>query len=573
MPKGGDPLSEMECMKIAEWINRGAKFDGDDPTKPLDKLAAAPAAVAATTKPKSTAKVVIRRPKGNETVAFSKDVAPMLVASCLRCHSGNDPKGGLSMETFEALWAGGKSGPVIEPGDLVKSRLWQLAGEQKPFKMPPGDARITRTQWNRLRTWIAEGAAFDGSDPKQRLQSLVPSEIERRKAELARTTPAELRETRRSRSDEQWRRTFPKTDPQRLENELFLIYGNVSAERLEQAARWAAEGLRQAQEFLGDNATPAFKGGLALFVLKDRASFEEFSQTIEKLEAAPAIHGAAMVTPDLKEAYVVVEDREDLPGEARGSCRNRLVEQLAAALLKRADKKIPDWLVFGSGRVLAAGGSQPALAAVRWPAALSAGRLAGKIRRSAQRRHLFVRRDRRRGRGADRLPDRKAREAAVCSIRETVGKRRLSAGRLSRRVPNGPANDLRRVSGACGAVRSPRRKLIPKTESSQGPDGRRDCDRWRRDWPVGRAGIGGAGGRRHRARTGRLWPRGELGGRGHPAARQPGCCRHTRGAAPRVEPRSLARLGRIARRRNRHRGRLLPLRRTRIAQRYGRRPG
>jgi Planctomycete cytochrome C len=379
MPKGGDPLSEMECMKIAEWIHRGAKFDGDDPTKPLDKLAAAPAAVAAIAKPKSTAKIVIRRPKGNETVAFSKDVAPMLVASCLRCHSGNDPKGGLSMETFEALWAGGKSGPVIEPGDLIKSRLWQLAGEQKPFKMPPGDARITRTQWNRLRTWIAEGAAFDGSDPKQRLQSLVPSEIERRKAELARTTPAELRETRRLRSDEQWRRTFPKTEPQRLENESFLIYGNVSAERLEQAARWAAEGLRQAQEFLGDKTTPAFKGGLALFVLKDRASFEEFSQTIEKLEAAPAIHGAAMVTPDLKEAYVVVEDREDLPGEARGSCRNRLVEQLAVALLKRADKKIPDWLVFGSGRVMAAGGSQPALTAVRWPALY---RLVGSLEKS-----------------------------------------------------------------------------------------------------------------------------------------------------------------------------------------------
>jgi len=134
MPKGGEPLSEMECMKIAEWINRGAKFDGDDPAKPLDKLAlAAPATAtepaATVPKPKATAKIGLRRPKGGETVAFTRDIAPMLVASCVRCHSGNDPKGGLSMETFESLWAGGKSGPVIEPGQLAKSRLWQLAGE------------------------------------------------------------------------------------------------------------------------------------------------------------------------------------------------------------------------------------------------------------------------------------------------------------------------------------------------------------------------------------------------------------------------------------------------------------
>jgi mono/diheme cytochrome c family protein len=374
MPKGGQPLSEAECTKIAEWISRGAKFDGDDPQKPLDKLASTTVAAAPGAKMKAP-KFPITKPTGAETVAFTKDIAPILVNSCSRCHSGTEPKGGLSMETFEQLWAGGQSGPVIDPGHLDKSRLWQLAGEQKPFKMPPGDERITRSQWSNLKAWISEGAAFDGSDPKQRLASLVPTDVERRKMELARTSAGELRERRRSRSEDQWRRAFPRTEPARLENDNFVLVGNVSEERLKEAARLAAEGLSAAQDYLGDRSKPAFKGGIAIFVLKDRNSFEEFSQTVQQREAAAGAHGSAVVTSDLKDAYVVVEDRQNGGGGSDAGqgtsttlLRTNLTEQLATALLKRADKKIPDWIVAGSGRVLAAGGSETALAAVQWPA-------------------------------------------------------------------------------------------------------------------------------------------------------------------------------------------------------------
>ena len=331
-------------------------------------------------------KIGIRSPKGGETVAFTRDIAPILVNNCVRCHSGNDPKGGLSMETFELLWAGGKSGAVIDPGQLAKSRLWQLAGEQKPFKMPPGDERITRSEWSKLRTWISEGAAFDGSDPKRKLASLVPSEIERRKAELARTSAAELREKRRSHSDEQWRRTFPKTEPVRVENDDFLTLGNVSADRLNEAVRWAQEGLRAAQEFLGDSSKPAFKGGLALFVLKDRNSFDEFSQTVEKREAPAAIHGAAVVTPDLKEAYVVVEDRENSVGPDGG--QGRSTASLAQQPHRTADggsaeagRQETSRLDRRRKRTRGGGRGQPARALGGAVAgALSAGRLAGKSR-------------------------------------------------------------------------------------------------------------------------------------------------------------------------------------------------
>jgi hypothetical protein len=146
----------------------------------------------------------------------------------------------------------------------------------------------------------------------------------------------------------------------------------------------AKRGLRAAQEFLGDSSSPAFKGGLVIFVLKDRTSFDEFSQTIEKREIPPAIHGLAVVTPDLKDAYVVVEDSANISRPAADSqpdilLRSRLLEQLSVALLKRADNKLPDWVVAGSSRVIAAGGNQSALAEVQWPALY---RLVGSLEKS-----------------------------------------------------------------------------------------------------------------------------------------------------------------------------------------------
>ena len=56
-----------------------------------------------------TPKIDIQKPKGGETVAFTRDIAPFIVNRCLRCHSGTEPKGGLSMESFDQLWTGARA--------------------------------------------------------------------------------------------------------------------------------------------------------------------------------------------------------------------------------------------------------------------------------------------------------------------------------------------------------------------------------------------------------------------------------------------------------------------------------
>jgi hypothetical protein len=363
MPKGGEPLSETECLAIANWINHGAKFDGDDPQKPLSKLTAK----VDRARLKSSAKIVVARPTGNETVSFTKDIAPFMAERCLRCHGGNDPKGGLSLETFESLLVGGKTGPEIVPGNLEKSRLWALVGEQKPFKMPPGDAFIKRSHWNSLRTWIQEGARFDGGDPKKPLRDLVPSESERRAADLARTSPQELHERRRRRSEELWRRALPKEPPQSVENDAFLVYGNVATPRLEEIVRWAAAGIQTTQTFFDDHSATPFKGGLAIFVMKDRFSYEEFCEAVERREPQAAIHGHAVVTPDLKDAYIVIQDSPTAATRDPSSTRTDLIEQVGDAFLMRSDPKLPEWLILGGGRALSLPNVSAIVPTSQWP--------------------------------------------------------------------------------------------------------------------------------------------------------------------------------------------------------------
>ena len=149
--------------------------------------------------------------------------------------------------------------------------------------------------------------------------------------------------------------------------------------------------------------------------------------------------------------------------------------------------------------------------------ALSAGRLAGKARRSAGRRLVLFVGARRRRRGGDGLIDRRE---TLCS--------RGSCNNWSSGASQ--ADAFRDVYGtdARGAAtrrstgsRRPHSRTIERLNPKAGsPDGRRDCDRRRRDRSVGRARIGRAGGGRHCARAGGLRPRGEVGRRGHPAPRQ-----------------------------------------------------
>lgn len=346
MPKDGT-LTPAEINAITSWVNQGAKFEGD---KAVKFVAAGRPGARANNGPAP----MIAKATGNEKVSFIRDIAPWMVNLCGNCHGGGNPRGGLSLATFEGLMRGGDSGRVILPDNREGSRLWRLVGGLELPRMPQGQARITRKNYEDLKTWLDEGAKFDGADPKRPLREQVPTEEERLAAELAKLTPEEFVERRKETSTDQWNRASPNEEAKLVESEDFLVYGNVSEERLKEVVAWADEHAKALRTVFDVNAPALWKGKLSIFVFKDRFSYEEFAQVIEMAEIPRETVGHSRVVPSFTDAYVCVEDIGDQVSAESPGMKLNLIDQLTGAFLKRTGDKVPDWLIRGLGLALAA---------------------------------------------------------------------------------------------------------------------------------------------------------------------------------------------------------------------------
>ncbi len=121
-------------------------------------------------------------PAPDGPVLFSAHVAPILVTKCGRCHIDN-ARGMVSMVNYETLMKGPDAGAIIMPGNAEGSRLVEVIVEGD---MPRGGLKVSPGELNILKRWIAQGAKFDGKDPKERLTDLAPSA---KPAELAKVEP------------------------------------------------------------------------------------------------------------------------------------------------------------------------------------------------------------------------------------------------------------------------------------------------------------------------------------------------------------------------------------------------
>ena len=103
-------------------------------------------------------------PAADRPVDFAKDVKPLLEASCIQCHARGKTKGGLSLETRDALMKGGKAGPSVVPGKGAESLIVHLvAGVDPENVMPMKGTRWTPEQVGLLRAWVDQGANWDPS--------------------------------------------------------------------------------------------------------------------------------------------------------------------------------------------------------------------------------------------------------------------------------------------------------------------------------------------------------------------------------------------------------------------------
>jgi hypothetical protein len=71
-------------------------------------------------------------------VTYAADIKPLFEASCVRCHSGEKAKGGVRLDSLEAVLKGGKEGKVVLAGKSRDSVLVRAVSQlDEENSMPP----------------------------------------------------------------------------------------------------------------------------------------------------------------------------------------------------------------------------------------------------------------------------------------------------------------------------------------------------------------------------------------------------------------------------------------------------
>jgi hypothetical protein len=107
---------------------------------------------------------------------FVEKVKPLLDSRCVSCHGPDKVKGGLRLDSREALLKPGESGlPSVVPGKPAESLLLQAVMHSKrDLEMPPKD-RLTSNDVAVLERWIRDGAPW----PKTEIVTAAALQVKR----------------------------------------------------------------------------------------------------------------------------------------------------------------------------------------------------------------------------------------------------------------------------------------------------------------------------------------------------------------------------------------------------------
>jgi len=89
---------------------------------------------------------------------FAADIYPIFSEKCAKCHT-KKTRGGLSVNTREAVLKGGKSGKVVVHGESQNSLLYKMIIGQEDLKqMPRKRDPLNDRQLELIKRWIDQGA-------------------------------------------------------------------------------------------------------------------------------------------------------------------------------------------------------------------------------------------------------------------------------------------------------------------------------------------------------------------------------------------------------------------------------
>jgi uncharacterized membrane protein len=97
---------------------------------------------------------------------FARHINTVLDSKCVACHGTNKEQGGLRLDSYESLMAGGKDGVVIAPrnpdGSLLLKKV-TLPPNDPHFMPAEGRAPLTPDEIARIHAWVLQGASPDAT--------------------------------------------------------------------------------------------------------------------------------------------------------------------------------------------------------------------------------------------------------------------------------------------------------------------------------------------------------------------------------------------------------------------------
>jgi cytochrome c553 len=118
------------------------------------------------TSPKATAEQI---------TFFEREVRPLLVAKCFKCHGAAKQQGSLRLDSRAAILTGGDLGPAAEPGDPAASRLIEVVEYKGDLRMPPA-GKLSDREIASLTRWVKDGMAWPAGDSNPSVPGAKPAD-------------------------------------------------------------------------------------------------------------------------------------------------------------------------------------------------------------------------------------------------------------------------------------------------------------------------------------------------------------------------------------------------------------
>ncbi len=120
-------------------------------------------------------------------INFTDHVLPIFREHCLACHNANDADGGLTIDSYGAVMAGGGGGQIVSAGDAASSRLYQVISHAAEPNMPPEQDQLPKAKLEIIAQWINDGLLENSGskakkkrDHRSRLPPPTPAESRRK---------------------------------------------------------------------------------------------------------------------------------------------------------------------------------------------------------------------------------------------------------------------------------------------------------------------------------------------------------------------------------------------------------